>query len=208
MKICRNCKTNKEDSEFYKHPANRDGLQSWCKVCKKAYKQTQEYKKYGKEYYRIPEVRQKALDREKTPEALKKKRDYGKKPETKKRLRDLSKTPKYRETKRKWRQTPKGKEQMICWSRSDKRRDNVLKRIFGITLDDYNNMLLSQNSRCDICKKHQSEFKQRLAVDHCHKTNKVRGLLCFPCNTGIGRFGDDIKMLEAAIAYLKKHNED
>lgn len=45
-----------------------------------------------------------------------------------------------------------------------------------------------------------------LHVDHSHKTGKVRGLLCYNCNNGIGRLKDDVSVLEKAIAYLNKHH--
>lgn len=76
-------------------------------------------------------------------------------------------------------------------------------RNYGITTDDYNRMFDEQEGRCAICLKHQSEFNKRLHVDHCHKTNQVRGLLCHNCNLSIGRLGEDIKTLERAIRYLQ-----
>lgn len=84
------------------------------------------------------------------------------------------------------------------------KRNRLLKRKFDITIDDYDNMLFNQNNRCSICLKHQDEFKALLAVDHCHKTNKVRGLLCMNCNTALGGFGDDLARLQRAIEYLAK----
>jgi len=81
---------------------------------------------------------------------------------------------------------------------------------FNLTLDQYDDILLKQNSVCAICKnpetakrKNSNEVKY-LAVDHCHKTGKIRGLLCSLCNTGIGKLKDDIKILENAIEYLKQ----
>ena len=59
-------------------------------------------------------------------------------------------------------------------------------------------MLKSQKSRCLICKK-----IDKLVIDHCHKTGKVRGLLCHCCNAGIGMFEDNIEILDKAKEYLK-----
>ena len=59
---------------------------------------------------------------------------------------------------------------------------------------------------CQICGRHKSEFNKGLAIDHCHKTGTIRGLLCYICNTSLGRFNDNIKSLENAILYLKKYN--
>lgn len=64
----------------------------------------------------------------------------------------------------------------------DKKRDQYYRRTYGVGLDWYEQRLKEQNYSCAICKKHQSHFKKRLAVDHDHKTGEVRGLLCFSCN--------------------------
>ena len=60
---------------------------------------------------------------------------------------------------------------------------------------------------CDICNEHHTTIKDRtgksLAVDHCHTTGEVRGLLCFGCNTALGRFKDDPTLLKNAIKYLQ-----
>jgi len=73
---------------------------------------------------------------------------------------------------------------------------------FGLTIEDYDQMLLKQNGVCKICGKKCSSGR-RLAVDHCHTTGKVRGLLCGRCNQGIGHFQDDSGRLLIAAAYLQ-----
>lgn len=78
-------------------------------------------------------------------------------------------------------------------------RKSVLKRKYGITMDEYNAMLESQNGRCAICHQEKSET---LAVDHDHKTGKVRGLLCSHCNQVIGFAEDNVELMESAIKYL------
>lgn len=62
-------------------------------------------------------------------------------------------------------------------------RRKRLKKNYGLTLDDYNTMLLKQNNKCLICGE---KAKKALAIDHCHSTNKIRGLLCGKCNTHLG----------------------
>ncbi len=79
-----------------------------------------------------------------------------------------------------------------------------LKNRFNITLDDYDGILKEQNYCCYICNAHQSIFSRKLVVDHCHKTGKVRGLLCSSCNQGIGHFKDNIDSLKKAVEYLEK----
>lgn len=75
------------------------------------------------------------------------------------------------------------------------------KRQFGITLEDYYKISELQNHRCAICGK--EENGKQLAVDHCHETGKVRGLLCSNCNLGLGKLGDSIESVGKALAYLK-----
>lgn len=70
---------------------------------------------------------------------------------------------------------------------------------YGLTLEEHENMMAQ--TRCEICG---NEF-DKLHTDHCHKTNKLRGMLCRGCNTGLGHFRDDPEILQAAIAYLQKH---
>lgn len=74
---------------------------------------------------------------------------------------------------------------------------------YGITVDHYERLLVEQDSRCAICK--MLPGMNGLAVDHCHKTGKIRALLCGPCNSAIGLLREDIKLFEAAINYLEKH---
>jgi hypothetical protein len=73
----------------------------------------------------------------------------------------------------------------------------------NMTYDKYLLMLKKQNYCCDICGIHQDKLKRNLDVDHNHNTGNVRGLLCTPCNSGIGKLKDSINMLEKAINYLK-----
>lgn len=81
-------------------------------------------------------------------------------------------------------------------------RAQYLKDAFGITVEEYNRLLVSQGCRCAICR--ELPCKKRLAVDHDHETGKIRGLLCFECNIGLGKFRDSALMVEAALRYLTK----
>lgn len=87
-------------------------------------------------------------------------------------------------------------------------KDSQLKNQFGITLQEYEEILEKQNGVCAICgcnNNHKSNPKgdiDRLSVDHNHQTGKVRGLLCSRCNFGIGQFNDDPTLLISAIDYL------
>lgn len=90
---------------------------------------------------------------------------------------------------------------------ADKNRQCRLKAEYGITAAQYDEMLEKQNFKCAVCLKSTDEFPERLAIDHCHKTNKIRGLLCSGCNFGLGNFKDSIFLLEQAIKYLGRDNE-
>jgi lipopolysaccharide biosynthesis glycosyltransferase len=74
------------------------------------------------------------------------------------------------------------------------------KREYGVSDEDYSNMLIAQSDCCAICK---VSIGWEAAVDHCHKTGKVRGLLCNTCNTGIGMLKDDVEVIQNAVYYLK-----
>lgn len=63
-----------------------------------------------------------------------------------------------------------------------KARAYSLKRLYGITLEQYDELLHRQHHCCAVCNRHESEFKTRLAVDHDHKTGEIFGLLCMYCN--------------------------
>src|SRR6185503_17418755 len=85
----------------------------------------------------------------------------------------------------------------------EERRERNLKRNYGISLKQYEWMETMQRGRCAICD--QKEVSGRLRVDHCHKTGKVRKLLCMGCNLGLGAFREDPAAMKRAIAYLKEH---
>jgi hypothetical protein len=86
-------------------------------------------------------------------------------------------------------------------------RKSHLKRHYGMTLEQYQKLFEEQQGYCAICAAHNSEVPHKqLMVDHCHKTGKVRQLLCDLCNTALGKFKDKPELLEKAAAYLRKHN--
>mgnify|MGYP004454961833 FL=1 len=84
-----------------------------------------------------------------------------------------------------------------------------LEKKYNITSKDYDTMLKEQNNKCKICLVDflYDNHNTKTFIDHCHITNKVRGLLCLHCNSGLGYFKDNIKLLIKAINYLEEHNE-
>jgi hypothetical protein len=84
-------------------------------------------------------------------------------------------------------------------------RNTELKKMYGITLDQWEKMHSDQGGVCAICRKREDEKSSRynnLAVDHCHATGRVRGLLCNTCNKALGMFSDDPSTLRRAAEYL------
>jgi|SRR6266850_842966 len=81
-----------------------------------------------------------------------------------------------------------------------------LKRRYNLTPDEYMNLLISQNGGCAICPKTELENNGRLAVDHDHKTKKVRGLLCRTCNVALGAWENNIELFYKALEYLKRNS--
>lgn len=91
-------------------------------------------------------------------------------------------------------------------------REHRLVSKYGLTLPQLTVMAEAQDRKCAICGEHETEMRnglvRHLAVDHDHKTGKVRALLCQPCNKGLGHFKDDIGLLLKAAAYLRKHEQE
>ena len=72
---------------------------------------------------------------------------------------------------------------------------------YKLTREQYNELEQRSGGRCQICR---DPFSRTPAIDHCHKTKRVRGLLCSACNTGLGNFRDDPAVLQQALAYLQE----
>ena len=92
-------------------------------------------------------------------------------------------------------------------NRKDIQRNQDLIRNYGITYNDYKDMYAEQNGECAICKSHytlEGYKSEKLHVDHCHSTGKVRGLLCHKCNTALGLLKDNTQNLLNAIDYIKQ----
>jgi hypothetical protein len=81
-----------------------------------------------------------------------------------------------------------------------------MRQVYGISIEEYDRMLAAQGGRCAICKtdKPNGPSKKYFAVDHCHQTQKNRGLLCCHCNFMIGHSKDDVTVLASAIKYLNE----
>jgi len=77
-----------------------------------------------------------------------------------------------------------------------------LKTRYGLTQEDYDTRKKQQRGRCKICSGKEEEAKRYLCVDHCHKTGRIRGLLCDKCNVGLSRADDSLGRLLKMMVYL------
>lgn len=119
------------------------------------------------------------------------------------------------------------KEELVAWqlrkrqAAREKYRDNKeeilekqswqnLFKKYGLTKEQYEALLELQNGVCAICGRAQEDSitLRRLGVDHCHKTGKVRGLLCQRCNSAIGFLSDDHDLLRKAVKYVMQMEID
>ncbi len=127
---------------------------------------------------------------------------------------------------RKWRSTERGKAvskslvhrrstnikwktYMRDYEKLDSRVNYKLKKHYGISLEDYNRMLSDQKGLCAICGcPETTSTKKRLAVDHDHKTGKIRSLLCRACNVSVGLLKESPVTALNLRNYLLKHNNE
>lgn len=176
MKKCSKCKVEKPLDQFSKDESRRDNLSPTCKPC---------IKNYHKEYY--------LRNRENVTEKVRKR--YEENPnlalERSKRRYETNKQERLEQI-RQWRGNNKHK---IRWY--------GLKAKYGITKEEYESLIEKQNNVCAICKMENTNGKP-LCVDHEHSTGKIRGLLCFSCNTALGLMKEHSCLLREAATYLEK----
>lgn len=104
--------------------------------------------------------------------------------------------------------TPAGHPRSICKPCRVKRNKYRFPKEYGISYDDVIELTKAQEYKCAICGTHEKEVvREKLFVDHCHTSGKVRGMLCSKCNTMLGMANDNINILASAISYLKQNND-
>ena len=177
FKTCNKCKQEKTIDEFGKDVSRRDGYRYICKKC---------------DSVRIHELRQKNPNHftdyyAKNKDKIRKTR---RKHYKKNRIKILKENRINNKVYYEMHQ-----EQLRLSSKK-----KHLKKKYGLTMEDIQVMLIKQHSTCAICT--QPFGTGRICVDHDHITNKIRGLLCHRCNSGIGLLGDNIAGLYKAINYL------
>lgn len=152
-----------------------------------------------------------------TEEQKKKHNEYMKKwrktnPEKVRRIQKKA-NDKFKPRQQEWRRNNKDKIREYEKSYAEKYPEKIqakeIRRTlakYGLSPQQYDAVLLNQGGVCAICGLLRGI--KRLAVDHDHKTNKVRGLLCQFCNTALGKFLDDVEILKKAILYLEKSQQE
>lgn len=195
-RICSVCHVKKSITDFYKDKSKKIGISSTCKECSKKYSKIYaiEHKDsilvYQKEYRKNNKVKHRKQI----------KQYYDSHKEELKAYRD--------EYKKNNKEKIKEQQKQYRLNNPEKIKNHDLFSSYGITLAEYNSMLESQNNVCAICgncetEKTDKNKNRNLAVDHNHKTGKIRGLLCGKCNKMIGLANDNITILQSAINYLR-----
>jgi hypothetical protein len=113
-------------------------------------------------------------------------------------------TPEYQ---REWRKANPDKVRASVEKYKEQQKHTARKRRYGITKEQYEELLIKQESRCAICSTDKvGRNHTSFHVDHNHDTGKVRGLLCDKCNRGLGYFNDNPDNLNKAAEYLNENN--
>lgn len=181
MKQCRICLKIKSLENFSNNKQRKDGKETLCKICKGIYdtkhiiKIDKKIKKYRQQYY---------LD-------------------NKSKIKQNRKT--YREKNK---DLIKSSDKLRYENNKNGRKDRaycyVFKSRYGISIEEKKELLLKQNNKCLLCSK-ELILLGKSHLDHDHQTGKIRGVLCYSCNLGLGMFKDDIKILKKAVRYLKNN---
>lgn len=179
--ICRTCKKEKLLDKFYKNALYPNGYLNQCKDCVREYDKKRALKHPGPINTGV-----KICSFCKKTKSVS---EFTKRLRAKDGLRNRCKECDHQEEKKYRIKNPN--QSKFC----------KIKNKYGLSKQQYYDILNRQNHTCAICNS-----KIRLHVDHCHQTNKVRGILCYLCNVGLGSFRDNLQFLENAIKYLKDNN--
>jgi hypothetical protein len=187
MKTCPDCNTMKPLDDFPPAKKRSDGRATYCRPC---------MRERHKAHYRERQAARGKAVREPTPEGTKRCPDC-------REIKPLEAFPLSRSASSgrhpycKPCHNARGKG-TIARLYGTSRHYHLVRR-YGISAADADRMLEEQNGLCAICTEKPAEH-----VDHCHDSGRVRGLLCFNCNGGLGQFGDRVDILSRAIDYLER----
>lgn len=225
FKVCSKCKESKPVDQFRKEVKMRDGRGSQCNTCVAASKR--EYyknRKNGNSRIRLEEKQRLAAEKAnithkvctkcKVEKPVSEFNSEGKNRPGKYKPQCKECTQKYYTTKDKFHKENGGNPTRKEWFKKnrDRLKDGFLRRTYGISIEEYKTMFNNQCGKCAICGKEETRLnkdgtKLDLSVDHCHKTGKVRKLLCSTCNTTLGKVEEDIDRLSKLAAYIKEHRD-
>ena len=176
MKKCYKCQKQKKHSNFYKNRAKSDGLQTMCKKCSS--KRVRSL--YANSIVKVTKKTKKCLLCKKIRRVSR----FGRNKLASDGLQSIC-NPCTNEKARKY------------------AREHHLHTRYGLTIDDYNKMLSNQKGVCKICKAlPTTSSNNKLAVDHCHISGDVRGLLCTRCNVVIGQIENIAHLYDKINDYL------
>lgn len=198
-KACPKCLKIKSLADFSPQSTGRKGLKSRCKVCRLEYERK---RRFGNDTNAIKrfELREQENEDEKVCGAC-----LTIKPLSAFHKCKRGSTRKGHHSICKQCVSEKSKAERIHNPQVAQRRN--LKRNYGLTVKQYDEMLKGQGGCCDICGTDIPGHMGRFVVDHNHETGQVRALLCNQCNTALGFFKDNPETLRTAAEYLEKHNE-
>jgi len=203
MYKCYKCGEMKERDEFYRDSSKSSGYRSICKECDKKrpkkynreralvryHANKEELNKYQREWYQKNKdtvIQKQKAYRDANPE------------------REVLRHKRYREMNR-------DKLHLMELQRNLVRQRDIqeyrLKK-YGLTVDDFNQLLKKQNGRCAICGTRITFGVGKHAVDHDHVTSKVRGILCGYCNVALGLVQDNMETLQNMIEYLHRNRKE
>lgn len=182
MRRCSKCGRTKADADF----PNSMNKTLWCKACKAAAERERRRSGRARE-----SERKRTATRSKTEQYREYQRNYNRR----RRAVDPEFVEKAREYSRRYYNSRKGRDQ---------RKRQHLRRVYGLTVEQYEAIIEHQGGVCAICLGDPTPTRQGhlFHVDHDHETGEVRGILCQACNHLLGWSRDDVSVLEAAIVYL------
>jgi len=198
VKTCRRCAKEKPETEFYRRTKAADGLQGCCKECdKQASNETYQATRTGRQVARYvnnwgDDGRKCTKCREWKPWSEFRRRKTGKNGRAS--VCTLCARQQQRSTYATAPDAARRKQRAAREQRGD-----TYRRRYGLTRDDYEAMARAQHGACAIC----GADEKRLVVDHCHATERVRGLLCDGCNRIVG--AAESPLWEKAMAYIRAH---
>lgn len=208
MKACTRCSTVKPLDSFHAHAGRPDGRHPWCKDCRSSLGKSQRSARAdrAREAEQLGRIGLKRCSRcgESQPvESYYRRADdsTGRKSQCiscyRAAQKDYNASEAAKQRKRRERARRRASDPETFARRS---REATFKSKYGITLACYEVMIQEQGGCCAICR--EPSISESLAVDHCHRTGRIRGLLCRACNAGIGMLGDDARRVESALRYL------